>query len=398
MKWKSDYRGTNFNEVSKFYTKRKGKYSSEKVIPKRMRDLTYLVEEIKKTETDYKTKTIILTVFDDSFWKNNITLVTQIASLITRRDIKIEIYKKTEEKETKEVHVKKQKKRDIVLFSGGLDSFATAIENSEAVLIRVNMAKTVGKQAKKARKMLSNKKYFEVPFTMPKSSYPSDPSNARGLIFICLASLFIPAFQSDRIIVGENGVLIYNPPFFEGAELTQGLSPEIIKPIEILISKVYEKEIKIEFPNINKTKKQVLEKVLQKKGPQFFNKMLNTTHSCFIQQSTKGIKNKVPMCGVCYACIVRRLSVLALNQDEADNYRYNTLNETGRLYSRGGKGIFFVMDLLRLMKIYEKGLLSPKQERIIKKDEQLFQTYFSEVKTAIQNAKNKNITIHNNIR
>ena len=379
----TDYLATNFSQLSRFYKMRKGKHSSEKYIPKRMIDLTKYVEIVDTIERDSQKNSIEFSVFDFDFWVVHRNLLEELASDIVRRPISINI--KRNAASHVELKVKKRKKADIVLFSGGLDSFLAAYENKDAILVHVNRAKVMRQFAIKAKSLLGKRKYHEVAFTPKTNQGTMQISNSRGLAFISLASLFTPAFQSDKIIVGENGLLMYNPPIFEGADITQGLAPPLVEKIQKLLQAVYEKEIEIEFPNKKLTKKEVIEKISNNGIP--LRKLLGSTHSCAQQQPRRDVKG-IKMCGLCYACIVRRISLLANHKDESRNYIKNPFQD----HEAKGNGILHMVDLCRFIMLYKKGLLSTRQMHAISQDVPLFERYFDEVIAALKYARTKGLT------
>ncbi|MFH0955321.1 MAG: hypothetical protein V1777_04420 [Candidatus Micrarchaeota archaeon] len=378
---------TRFSEISKFYKERKGKYAAEKVIPPRQRDLTKFVERVNFLERDDFQNEMEFECIDYDFWEKQKPLLKSLIEDIVERPVELNLKKIQDPFKKSKWGVQPAGKAPLVLFSGGLDSFLSAYENPNAVLVHVNIAKGMHPYAKKSREFLPlTQPYFEISFTAYKPpAKAGGVSSCRGLTFICLTSLLIPAFNADRIIIGENGILIHNPPLFEGAKMTRGLRPTITSKIEQLLCQVYEKKINLEFPNNSLTKTQVIEKIM--KTPPW-PEILPKTSSCFHQQPHRGIKKKIPMCGVCYACIVRQLGTLALGVDESKNYLKNPFKE----WDSKGNGLMFVIDLCRLIKLYKKGLLSVNQANIILQNKALFERYFDEVLKGLKEAQARKLT------
>lgn len=378
-----NYLAANFSNLSRFYRKRKGKHSSEKYIPGRLIDLTKYVEVVDTIERNSEKNSIEFNVFDFDFWNAQKKLLEELAGDIARRSISINITRNPQPHQ--DLKVKKSKKADIVLFSGGLDSFLAAYEHKDGILVHITRAKAMRQFAIKAKSLLGRRKYYEVAFTPRTDQGTMQISNSRGLAFISLASLFTPAFQSDKIIVGENGLLMYNPPIFEGADTTQGLAPPLVKKIQKLLQAVYGKEIVIEFPNKKLTKKEVVERISN--NGISLRKLLIATHSCAQQQPRRDVKG-IKMCGLCYACIVRRVSLLANHKDEPRNYIKNPFQD----YELKGNGLLHMVDLCRFIMLYRKGLLSTKQMHAISQDVPLFERYFDEVIVALKYARKKGLT------
>jgi len=314
-------------------------------------------------------------------------LLQEIATQIVGREISIEIIRnKTKHKY---YPLKTKKHARIVLFSGGIDSFLAALENPDAVLVHVNKAMAMRYFSRKSKsfieKLQGKRLYEEIPYVPREMGEGLPISNSRGLVFICLGALYIPAYDSDEIIIGENGLLIYNPPIFEGADMTRGLRPNLTNKIEKLLTDVYGKKITLKFPNIDITKKEVLSKIEAIVSKNGVEKMLRITHSCSQQQPTKGIKGKMRMCGLCYACVVRRISTLSIGFDESYNYIHNPFKETDASKERGK---MHVADLCRFVRLYRKNLLTARQNQIIKQNPRVFDEYCNEIITALKNARN----------
>ncbi len=377
---------TNFASLSRFYLRRKTKYAAEKTVPKRFLDLTHYAESVEKAERDEGIHTLKLVMYDVKFWKNEIPLLCEIATHIVGRGIAIEII--PNENKRQEYPLKKKKHANITLFSGGLDSFLSALENPDSVLVHVEKAMATRCFARKSKSFIAKfqgrRLYEEIPYVTRKMGEGLAISNSRALVFICLGAMYVPVYDANEIIIGENGLLIYNPPIFEGAEMTRGLRPDLTVKIEKLLTDVCGKKITLRFPDKSMTKKEVLCKIESIVGKNKFPKILKITHSCSQQQPTKGVKGKMLMCGLCYACVVRRISTLSMGVDESNNYIHNPFNET---ISSKERGKMHVADLCRFVRLYKKNLLTAKQNEIIMQNKEVFDRYCKEIIDALKAAR-----------
>ena len=122
--------------------------------------------------------------------------------------------------------------------------------------------------------------------------------STRGLLFISNALVVASCLGCPDVCLPENGPLIINPSVSFGSEPTKNSHPFLIKTLENIYNHVsrQKKEIKTIFKD--KTKAEISACITR-------DQIIEKTWSCF------NIQRQSRMCGVCFACAVRRLSLLA---------------------------------------------------------------------------------------
>lgn len=215
---------------------------------------------------------------------------------------------------------------EIALFSGGVDSFAGAVE--DLVINRKNMAfvghfsagKVVSVQKeliKGLKKKGFGKKIFYTPINVTNTggTRPVDHTQrTRSFLFACLGLVIARLFEKDSITFYENGVISLNIPIAKdvlGARATRTTHPKVLHGFETIFSELLNCEIKIRTPLQWLTKREVVEKL----GSCNFADLLRDTVSC---TRTLARKTLHPHCGTCSQCIDRRFATLAASMENFD--------------------------------------------------------------------------------
>lgn len=208
-------------------------------------------------------------------------------------------------------------------------------------------------------------------------------SNSRGLIFLGLASIHLYLNKSNTLITGgENGVMMHNPPLFEGSKPTRTMDPNFVRLLQGLLSDIYGEDIQIKTPFLKMTKKEVLE-IAKQNLKENFKTAIECSYSCFSQQP-RG--NETKMCGRCCACLLRTISIRSLQGYDNSTYERSPFSED----FSDGKGAVNVMDLMRFSR---GGVLQYKlpyvAAKIVKQDEELFHRFAQDVMDTIRNVPEK---------
>ncbi|MGB8780464.1 MAG: 7-cyano-7-deazaguanine synthase [Candidatus Bathyarchaeia archaeon] len=220
--------------------------------------------------------------------------------------------------------------KDIVPFSGGLDSLCGALSSSKHSRIILSHCKTnlviFGKVLK-----LSDMNSFKrsVLYCMDATSKTpiAGVSDTRGLLFLSFAYAIAASLDLRYVTFCENGSqmldVMLGSLVYPNKPATKNTNPVYIDKIESIFSNFYDKTFKIECPFKDMTKAEML---LPLKNEIRF----EDTYSCF---SPRG---RAAMCGECYNCFVRRLSLLAINVAEKNNvYEVNPFTVTHEIHHEG---------------------------------------------------------------
>ena len=219
---------------------------------------------------------------------------------------------------------------EIVPFSGGLDSLCGALTLSKHSGIILSHCKTNLFIFSKVLK-LSNMNSFKrsVLYCMDATSKTpiAGVSDTRGLLFLSFAYAIAASLDLRSVTFCENGSqmldVMLGSLVYPNKPATKNTNPVYIHKIESIFSSFYNKTFKIECPFKDVTKAEML---LPLKNEIRF----EDTFSCFSPRA------RAAMCGECYNCFVRRLSLLAINVAEKNSsYEVNPFTITHEINREG---------------------------------------------------------------
>jgi len=376
----------NSDQINGFFKSQNRNDPIRDKLPARLDDLVRIILyfnfiDRKKVYTKRELPSIEIPTYDKPFWDNEKEQLNKMLWSLYRRDFDLNFILETKPKPQTQIQKKLfEDEREILLFSEGLDSVAAATEYEEATLVHVVKSRFTGSHIDKLMELFPGRKVEKITFIPSgnKTKLPPDTgiSNSRGLIFLGLSSIHLHLNKSNTLISGENGLMMYNPPLFEGSQPTRTMNPDFVLSMQELLTDIYEEDIHIKTPHINKTKKEVLE-IAQRNLKNNFDIAVKESHSCFSQQP-RG--DKIKMCGRCYACILRTISIRALLGYDNSEYDQSPFSEE----FRDGRGIVNVMDLMRFSKGVLQNKLPYAAKKIVEKDEDLFRRFAQEVVTTIR--------------
>lgn len=207
---------------------------------------------------------------------------------------------------------------EVMLFSGGLDSFAGALDEiigqgKRVVLVSHESSSFVrskqGTLVDALRRRSARGRLLHVPVAVNKNREegPEYTQRSRSFLFASLAFVVATMFGRKRLRFYENGIVSLNLPIVEhvvGARATRTTHPRVLAGFGRLFSILSGTPITIENPFFWKTKKEVVE-VIARHGCQ---ELIADTFSCAkVREATQMQKH----CGVCSQCIDRRFGILA---------------------------------------------------------------------------------------
>lgn len=206
---------------------------------------------------------------------------------------------------------------DAMLFSDGLDSFCGAIRHSsKALLVHGTLNNIVFGRTRKLREKCSLLQ--SRPMASCKCIYRQlgrGWSQTRGLVFLSLAALASSTLGSKTVVLSENGPLMLNPETTPQSPPTKNTDPRLVMDIEDIIRGLTEKGFRIACPSKDMTKSESIAMI-----PLKFHSFFPLTNSC-------GSTRQPKMCGICFGCFVRRLSLAAIEYDEQDAYSFDCFAE-----------------------------------------------------------------------
>lgn len=228
-----------------------------------------------------------------------------------------------------------QENDEVALFSGGVDSFAGAVDDI------VNLGKSVTLvghcSSPKVRNVQEGlidslkQRGFErrvsyIPVWVSNVNVrPADfTQRTRSFLFACLGLVVAQMSGKDRFSFYENGVVSINPPLagdVVGGRATRTTHPKVLRGLEVLFSTLLDRQIEIRTPLQWLTKKEVTQKIADAGMAD----MLASTVSC---TRTRDMTVQQKHCGLCSQCIDRRFAVLAAGlgeQEPSQNYKRDLL-------------------------------------------------------------------------
>jgi len=193
------------------------------------------------------------------------------------------------------------------LFSGGLDSAAGAIvlmkNNRDPILSHTATGNIALGKASRLRSQSSLRHLPLIITDMRTEGADFVTGKTRGLIFLSNALVLASSLGRDHLFLPENGPLMINPHVSLQAEPTKNAHPYLINTLEKIFKRTTQFQVRIDPIFKDMTKAEVAAKVLNEG-------IIDISWSCF------NVQGQSKMCGMCFACFVRRLSLLALDHEE----------------------------------------------------------------------------------
>lgn len=214
---------------------------------------------------------------------------------------------------------------EVLMFSGGLDSFAGALEetisrNRKVALVSHHSATKMEKAQKDLIKAMSahirpgSLLHVPVCLQMKGRGLRESTHRSRSFFFAVIGMVVARMFGLSRTCFYENGIVSLNlPPSGQaiGARVTRSTHPKALTGFRDLFSRVFDGDMRVDNPFIWKTKAEVVE-VIRASGAA---DLIPLTRSCaHIREMT----TVHPHCGRCSQCVDRRIAMLSLGLGDVD--------------------------------------------------------------------------------
>jgi len=212
---------------------------------------------------------------------------------------------------------------EVALFSGGIDSFAGAVndivQNNKSLLLVGHSGATKIRSVQDAlinelkdRGCQRQVSFVPVCVSNIGARTVEHTQRTRSFLFACLGLVIACMAGKDRFTFYENGVVSMNPPVsgdIVGGRATRTTHPRVLRGLERLFSLILEREISIDTPLQWMTKPEVVQ-LIKDAG---MSDLLPVTCSC---TRTHSRTKAQPHCGECSQCIDRRFAVLAAGMEK----------------------------------------------------------------------------------
>ena len=214
----------------------------------------------------------------------------------------------------------------VMMFSGGLDSFAGALEeiverrNKVALISHFSASKVAPVQSKLAKALAEAEggemlRHLPMRVQLIGGTNKEGTHRSRSFLFAALGMVTATAFGRDGVSFFENGVVSLNlPPVGNvlGTRATRTTHPQTLDRFTGLFSRIFDKPLRVDNPFFWRTKTEVVS-TIAKLG--MSDQIANTRSCADVYNQT--IQH--PHCGRCSQCIDRRFAMLAAGLEGFDH-------------------------------------------------------------------------------
>jgi hypothetical protein len=211
----------------------------------------------------------------------------------------------------------------VVMFSGGLDSLAGAVETANTgdhvVLVSHRSVSTVSAHQKKLFHALQKRfpnRLVHVPVWINKDEKFGRESTqrTRSFLFAALGAVVAEPLSAGGIRFYENGVVSLNLPVAEEvlrARASRTTHPVTLYLLESLCTAVAGRDLAVDNPYLFKTKTEVVEVLAEHNVQDLIISTCSCAHLMFKSKAQKH-------CGTCSQCIDRRFAIIAAGLEQYD--------------------------------------------------------------------------------
>lgn len=214
------------------------------------------------------------------------------------------------------------RKEFIMAYSDGLDSRCVAglyDADDTAVCVRVTKSKDRVKNEERL--------FDQIPFKV-KSNRSESSFRSRGFIFASVTAIVAQLCDVSRIIVPESGQGALGPALLPLHKTVADYRchPTFFRKMECFIRALLGYTVNYDQPRLWYTKGETIEAFMAQYNRNA--ECVINTRSCWQQQWNVRGDEKVNQCGICAACLLRRMSMLAAGIDEpVSNYTFQDLTQ-----------------------------------------------------------------------
>jgi hypothetical protein len=213
---------------------------------------------------------------------------------------------------------------EVILFSGGMDSFAGAVDalarNRKVALVSHRSVSKIASAQKllihQMRDRFGEDRLRHVPVwvNLDAKTGRETTHRTRSFLFAALGAVTATLFKLSGIRMYENGVVSLNlPPAGQvvGARATRTTHPQALAGFRRVLSALLDVKFEVDNPFAWLTKKEVVELVALNRCVD----LIRDTRSC---TRVRDMTNLHPHCGQCSQCLDRRFATIAAGQEDED--------------------------------------------------------------------------------
>lgn len=208
------------------------------------------------------------------------------------------------------------KKTFAIAYSDGLDSRAVSAlsgDENEALCIRVANNRQLPKNG--------DSFFTQIPFTVKNRDSKESSFRSRGFQFAAVTAIAAQIRNLKRIVVPESGQGALSPAMLPLHKIYADYRnhPTFFRMMEHFIKEVLSYQVQFEQPRLWSTKGQTLLDFLKLPGKTA--EHLTDTRSCWQRRHVVNVDGRRKQCGLCAACLLRRLSLhTAAIEESPDTY------------------------------------------------------------------------------
>lgn len=218
----------------------------------------------------------------------------------------------------------------VIAFSDGMDSRAVAGLESKRLGHRLIRVRVGSKQQDVSRKERLKVPFTALPYAVNVLNKKNNERSARsrGFKFSLVSAMAAFLIDAPYVVVPESGQGALGPallPVGHGYEDYRN-HPLFTALMERFVRALLEYKVQYQFPRLWMTKGETLQEFFAScEGASLW----SSTRSCWQQSRQVSVGGVRRQCGICAACMLRRLSVHAAGlQESADSYVWESLHAT----------------------------------------------------------------------
>lgn len=219
----------------------------------------------------------------------------------------------------------------VIMFSGGLDSFAGALETlssgeGNVILVSHQSAPKVAARQNELAEYLEKRfrgriRHIMVPAHRAGAESRETTQRSRSLLFAAMGSAIACTFGATTVSFFENGIVSHNLPVspqIVGTMASRTTHPQSLFRLQMLMDLVLQDAPRIRNPYEWMTKTEVIDRISRHSGE----KLISTAVSCTRVRDQSVLHTH---CGSCSQCLDRRFAILNARLADADpSSRYET--------------------------------------------------------------------------
>ncbi|MEG2092471.1 hypothetical protein [Cetobacterium sp.] len=209
----------------------------------------------------------------------------------------------------------------VALLSGGLDSFTGTYFNKDkkTKFIGFNLQNPEGKSQSLIKEFIREKNYnskFKL-YELKDMNKVTLTQRTRSLFFFGLGIVEAHMSNINKLNIYENGIMSLNPPIDFSRTTTKTTHPKTIYLFNEILKELG-LDMEVENTCVNKTKAEMVKEMDEE-----YIDFIKNTVTCGVGRMNVSFNNsKYSHCGACVPCILRKITLSALDLEGVDNSKY----------------------------------------------------------------------------